>query len=72
MQTGYLYALNNNYDYAVQLDADGQHDPNDLESLYDEIEKTEYDMVIGSRFVEKSAYKGSLSRRIGIYYFFYL
>ena len=71
MQTGYLYALNNNYDYAVQLDADGQHNPNDLESLYDEIEKTEYDMVIGSRFVEKSAYKGSLSRRIGIYYFFY-
>lgn len=70
MQTGYRYALDHGYDYAIQLDADGQHNPSDLVNLIDEIKKTDYDMIIGSRFVEKSEYKGSLSRRIGIYYFY--
>jgi len=72
MQTGYKYALMNNYDYAIQLDADGQHNPDDLAVLIDEIRNTNVDMVIGSRFVEKSNYKGSLIRRIGIYYFYYM
>ncbi|MDT2263996.1 glycosyltransferase [Paenibacillus larvae] len=27
MQTGYKYAYRHRYDYAIQLDADGQHDP---------------------------------------------
>lgn len=72
MQTGYKYALMNNYDYAIQLDADGQHNPEDLEVLIQEIKNTKVDMVIGSRFVEKSNYKGSLIRRIGIYYFYYM
>ncbi|RDY71728.1 MULTISPECIES: glycosyltransferase family 2 protein [Halobacillus] len=70
MQTGYKYALRNGYDYAIQLDADGQHNPVDLRNLIDEIENTGYDMIIGSRFVERSGYKGSVTRRIGIYYFY--
>lgn len=70
MQTGYQYALDHGYDYAIQLDADGQHNPDDLLGLIEEIRETDYDMVIGSRFVEKSAYRGSLPRRIGIYYFY--
>ncbi|GAB1773418.1 glycosyltransferase family 2 protein [Priestia aryabhattai] len=72
MQTGYKYALLNDYDYAIQLDADGQHNPKDLEKLINEIQNRDYDMVIGSRFVEKTAYKGTLTRRIGIYYFYKL
>ncbi|MYL49393.1 glycosyltransferase [Halobacillus litoralis] len=70
MQTGYKYALRNGYDYAIQLDADGQHNPVDLRNLIDEIENTGYDMIIGSRFVERSGYRGSITRRIGIYYFY--
>ncbi|WLR49015.1 glycosyltransferase family 2 protein [Halobacillus litoralis] len=70
MQTGYKYALRNGYDYAIQLDADGQHNPVDLRNLIDEIESTGYDMIIGSRFVEQSGYRGSITRRIGIYYFY--
>lgn len=72
MQTGYKYAYRHHYDYAIQLDADGQHDPKDLDKLVAEIKKSQYDLVIGSRFVEKSSYKGSVSRRIGIYYFYLL
>lgn len=33
VQTGYKYALENNYDVAVQVDGDGQHDPAYLTEL---------------------------------------
>lgn len=72
MQTGYKYALKNDYDYAIQLDADGQHNPKDLVKLIDEIDINHFDMVIGSRFIEKTDYRGSLTRRVGIYYFYKL
>jgi glycosyltransferase involved in cell wall biosynthesis len=69
VQTGYQYAARHGYDYAVQLDADGQHDPKDLDKLVKTIEESGADMVIGSRFVEESGYRGSAARRLGIYYF---
>lgn len=70
MQTGYKYAERHEYDYAIQLDADGQHNPQDLKKLVNTIQTTNANMVIGSRFVEKTSYKGSYSRRAGIYYFY--
>lgn len=72
VQTGYRYAERFGYDYAIQLDADGQHDPEDLHHLVAEMKKRDVDMLIGSRFLEKSNYKGSLTRRTGILYFNYL
>lgn len=72
MQTGYKYAHRHGYEYAMQLDADGQHDPADISHLLESIQDGDYDMVIGSRFLEKTAYKGSIIRRIGISYFYYL
>jgi glycosyltransferase involved in cell wall biosynthesis len=69
VQTGYQYAVRNGYDYAVQLDADGQHHPRDIVRLVETAEETGCDMVIGSRFVEDSGYRGSRARRAGIYYF---
>ncbi|WP_192043387.1 glycosyltransferase family 2 protein [Paenibacillus lycopersici] len=72
MQSGYKYAHRGGYRYAIQLDADGQHRPEDIAKLVREIETSGCDMVIGSRFVEKSGYRGSLSRRIGIFYFHHL
>lgn len=49
-QTGMKYAYLKGYDYAIQFDADGQHRPEFIQPLYDEIKKG-YDIVIGSRFV---------------------
>lgn len=72
VQTGYRYAERFGYDYAIQLDADGQHNPEDLHHLVSEMKKRNVDMLIGSRFLEKSNYKGSLVRRTGILYFNYL
>jgi len=69
VQTGYLYALYNDYDAVVQIDGDGQHNAEDLPKLLNMLENKEADMVIGSRFVEKTAYKPSLCRKIGISYF---
>ncbi|MED4653812.1 glycosyltransferase family 2 protein [Bacillus pseudomycoides] len=69
VQTGYKYADINGYDIAIQFDADGQHNPEDLYKIIQPIAENKCDMVLGSRFTEKTAYKGSLSRRIGIFYF---
>jgi len=66
VQTGYKYAYQNGYDYAVQVDGDGQHNPEYLKSLMDKILEENIDFVIGSRFIEKSGFQSTLSRRIGI------
>lgn len=65
VQTGYLYALKNNYDIAIQVDGDGQHDPKYLEDLINNIKNGE-DLVIGSRFINKSNYKQTFFRMLGI------
>ncbi|MBU0904789.1 MAG: glycosyltransferase family 2 protein [Firmicutes bacterium] len=72
MQTGYKYAKRHNYDFAIQLDADGQHNPKDLQLLVSTIQSTGADMVIGSRFFEKTNYRGAVTRRAGIFYFYAL
>ncbi len=69
MQTGYLYAKRNNYDIAVQVDGDGQHDPLYIKRLVEPIKKDVADMVIGSRYVTKTSYKSSLFRRAGMVLF---
>ena len=69
VQTGYIYANRNDYDIAVQIDADGQHDPADLEKVIKIVAEKEADCCIGSRFVEKTNYKSSLFRKVGINFF---
>lgn len=69
VQTGYIYAFENGYETAVQVDGDGQHDVSYLNAMYDEMKKTGADMVIGSRFIEKEGFQSSVFRRMGITYF---
>lgn len=69
VQTGYKYAYENGYDVAVQVDGDGQHDPEFLNKMAEHLEKNNLDMVIGSRFIEKEGFQSSKSRRIGILFF---
>ena len=67
VQTGYKYALEHNYDIAVQFDGDGQHDVRYVEKLIKPIIDDEADFTIGSRFIEElSTFKSSKARRIGI------
>ena len=46
----YEYALKNNYDKLITLDADFSHDPNEITKIIDFLDK--YDFVVGSRYTE--------------------
>lgn len=69
VQTGYQYALEYDYDIAVQVDGDGQHDPAFLEEMCSMLVSRQLDMVIGSRFIDKKGFQSSAIRRFGIVYF---
>ncbi|MCX7841843.1 MAG: glycosyltransferase family 2 protein [Clostridia bacterium] len=72
MQTGYMFARDNNYDVAVQVDADGQHNPLYVSRIIEKLNETGCDMVIGSRYVEETSYKSSAARRVGMVFFSWL
>ncbi|ABN54294.1 MAG TPA: glycosyltransferase family 2 protein [Hungateiclostridium thermocellum] len=72
MQTGYLYAKENGYDIAVQVDGDGQHDPSYIKELIEPIINNSADVVVGSRYISKTNYKSSVFRRMGMIFFSFL
>jgi len=65
VQTGFIYAQKEGYDIAVQVDGDGQHDASQLPALLAPIIDDEDDLVVGSRYLAKTDYVGSTSRRTG-------
>jgi hypothetical protein len=69
MQTGFLYALTEGYDLAVQTDGDGQHDPKFLPSLIQPILEKRCNLVIGSRFLSEGGFKSTFPRQLGIRFF---
>ena len=66
VQAGYVYALENGYDVAIQMDGDGQHNPEYINRLVEPIANGEADSVIGSRFIDKEGFQSSGLRRFGI------
>ncbi|MDE6846692.1 MAG: glycosyltransferase family 2 protein [Lachnospiraceae bacterium] len=72
VQTGYRYARENDYDIAVQIDGDGQHDVGFLGEMIQYMYEENADCVIGSRFVEKEGFQSSGMRRIGIRFLSFL
>ena len=59
LQVGYKYAVRNDYDYVIQMDADGQHDVSNVMEIYKKLRTAGEngkcpDIVIGSRFMEGS------------------
>jgi glycosyltransferase involved in cell wall biosynthesis len=65
LQTGYKYALANDYDLLVQLDADGQHDPVWIGDLIAPVVAGKADLSIGSRFKKPSRYQMDPARSAG-------
>jgi glycosyltransferase involved in cell wall biosynthesis len=74
VQAGFVYAVENGYDYVAQVDADGQHDPRELAKLVAAMQEPEpLDMVCGSRFLTSDEqYPAPISRRTGIHIFAFL
>lgn len=68
VQSGYRYAQYKDYDAAVQVDGDGQHDPGYIRMLFAELEKGA-NLSIGSRFIAGEGFQSSRIRRFGIRYF---
>ena len=69
VQSGYRFAQEHEYDIAVQVDGDGQHDPRHLDEFVEYLRQNpQIDMVTGSRFLDTDGegYRSSASRRIGI------
>jgi hypothetical protein len=69
MQAGYVYADENGYQVAVQVDGDGQHDARHIHELLAHMRAhPEVDMVVGSRFLQphQDGFRSSASRRVGI------
>ena len=69
LQTGYKYALENEYDVLVQMDGDGQHDPKYIIRMAESLERKRVDVVVGSRFKGRADYRAPLARRVGMVFF---
>ena len=65
MRLGFKYASQNGYESVVQVDADGQHVPMEIDSLLLKLDR--FDVVIGSRFADgASGFEVAGSRRIAM------
>jgi glycosyltransferase involved in cell wall biosynthesis len=60
--TGFNYALKNNYDIIITLDADGQHDPSEIPNFLKKIDK--YDIIIGARNFKEMPFPRRISNTI--------
>ncbi|MDP9345675.1 MAG: glycosyltransferase family 2 protein [Actinomycetota bacterium] len=69
VQSGYQYALEANYEVAVQVDGDGQHDARHIPELLERLRAQDnVNMVTGSRFLAEDGdgHRSSVPRRLGI------
>jgi hypothetical protein len=72
VQTGLKIADEYGYDIAIQIDADGQHDPRYIPCLCQALISYPCDLVIGSRYLSQNGYKTSTVRSTGIKFFSYI
>lgn len=68
VQSGIKYAYRNQYDFAVQMDGDGQHPPEELQKIISLSEQTGADLCIGSRYIDKAGFQSTFLRKKGIFF----
>lgn len=66
LQTGFKYAVKKDYQYAIQFDGDGQHDPEDIKTIIDLLLNKHADIVIGSRFLGRGNFQAGWMKKIAI------
>jgi glycosyltransferase involved in cell wall biosynthesis len=54
MRTGFRFAVERGFDNVVQVDADGQHNPVEIEALLEQLDNS--DLVLGARFAGQGSY----------------
>jgi len=69
VQTGWQIALREDYDFAMQVDGDGQHPPQEIHKLIEAMRESKADLIVGSRFRSEGGFKSTATRRMGIRFF---
>ncbi len=74
VQTGFKYAWENDFDFALKFDGDGQHRADYIPALLEVLKNDQADFAVGSRFVDnnKQGFKSTSLRRVGINFFRFL
>jgi glycosyltransferase involved in cell wall biosynthesis len=65
VQTGIKYALNNDFDFCVQIDGDGQHPPCEVLKLMLAYREVPNSIIIGSRYLNHDTFRSTWARRVG-------
>jgi glycosyltransferase involved in cell wall biosynthesis len=65
VQTAFRYALEHEFELAVRLDGDGQHDASHLPELIAPVLDGEADVAVGSRYLGDGGYRQSTGRNLG-------
>jgi len=66
VQTGIKYAARQDFDFCIQIDGDGQHDPRAIATLLNAYSKDPANITIGSRFIDNAGFCSTRMRRAGI------
>ena len=77
LQTGYLWAMRDGYDFCAHLDADGQHPAAEVARVLAEVQADRADLALGSRYAKQTEplpgaelpgehYQATFTRQIGI------
>ncbi len=69
VQTGFKYARRYRYEYLVQIDGDGQHEPRNIPDLLAAVRSPDVDVAMGSRWLGLAEYNGPLLRKFGKFFF---
>ena len=72
LQTAYQFARDRGYDALVRIDADGQHEIEDIPRVLEPVLRDQADAAIGSRFLGETEYRISIPRIFGIRFFRWL
>ena len=51
-KAGFKWALDNNYSYIFEMDADMSHDPDEIKNFKVELIQNKFDVVVGSRYLD--------------------
>lgn len=65
IKTGFLASKFLKPKIVINIDADDQHDPNDIPKIISKIQDENYDLVYASRFLQQTDYEQSVTRKIG-------
>jgi glycosyltransferase involved in cell wall biosynthesis len=65
LKTGFTWALEKDYDAVITMDADGQHDPADLDKLLNESRHCQADLIIGEREFSRMPWPNRFTTPLG-------